>query len=114
MTFFHFLATLSLLVFTAAQEIDQTSTSSSSKATTEEGLPHQTQSIEYETSIQKSVAWLITQREADWGWRNDTPKVLVALQMSQSEELSHILPNSLEMQLSMKQMEIEIVTLLWR
>lgn len=84
------------------------------KATTE-SLPHHTQTSEYDSSIKKAIAWLITQRESDWGWRNDTPKVLIALQLAQADEQhSHILPTHLETQLSLKQMEVEIVTLLWR
>lgn len=73
------------------------------------------QNQEYETSLQKALAWLITQRDTDWGWRNDTPKVLIALQITAQHDSSNaVLPTHLEMQLSMKQMEIEIVTLLWR
>lgn len=71
--------------------------------------------VDYESSLQKALAWLITQRESDWGWRNDTPKVLIALQLvSQIGESNSILPTNLELQISSKQMEIEIVILLWR
>lgn len=105
--------TFSLFAFGYSQEMELQTVSATSKGTTE-ALPHHTQSSDYETSIQKALAWLITQREHDWGWRNDTPKVLIALQLAQNEDVSGILPTYLETQLSMKQMEVEIVTMLWR
>lgn len=86
-----------------------------STATTTDSLTRTSQIVEYETSIQKALAWLITQRESDWGWRNDTPKVLVALQLAKIDDFNNgIIPSQLELQLSSKQMEVEIVTLLWR
>lgn len=88
--------------------------SSASSYSTSPQTSRTTQTVEYETCIQKAIAWLITQREPNWGWRNDTPKVLVALQMAQNDELAGLLPSQLETQLSSKQMEVEIVTLLWR
>lgn len=91
-----------------------TTVESASSYSTSPQTSRTTQTVEYETCIQKAIAWLITQREPNWGWRNDTPKVLVALQMAQSDELTGLLPNQLETQLSSKQMEVEIVTLLWR
>lgn len=70
---------------------------------------------QYETTLQRALAWLITQRDTDYGWRNDTPKILTALQVaSQHDEATTFLPSYYEMQLSTKQMEIEIVILLWR
>lgn len=83
-------------------------------STTVDSVSRTSQIVEYETCIQKALAWLITQREPDWGWRNDTPKVLIALQLAQYEDVNGIIPNQLEIQLSSKQMEVEIVTLLWR
>ncbi|ENN78018.1 hypothetical protein YQE_05503, partial [Dendroctonus ponderosae] len=59
--------------------------------------------------IAHALAFLITQRESDWGWRNDTPKVLTALRMLQGRPTTN-----LELELSSKQMEIELVILLWR
>ncbi|XP_022907113.1 uncharacterized protein CG3556 [Onthophagus taurus] len=71
--------------------------------------------LECETSVQKALAWLVSQREPDYGWRNDTPKVITTLQLIQSnDDLKGLLPSSVEMQLSSKQMEVEIVVLLWR
>ncbi|XP_017769131.1 PREDICTED: uncharacterized protein CG3556 isoform X2 [Nicrophorus vespilloides] len=72
--------------------------------------------VEYETSMQRALAWLVTQRNQDYGWNNDTAKVLMALQLVQLEEatIASIVPAQLEMQLSMKQLEVEIVILLWR
>ncbi|XP_025835355.1 uncharacterized protein CG3556 [Agrilus planipennis] len=70
---------------------------------------------ESDNSLNKAVLWLIGQRESNWGWRNDTPKVLIALQLLQADpEVAHLLPNNYEMQLSAKQLEIETVILLWR
>lgn len=70
--------------------------------------PHPQQS-----SIQKALSWLVTQREANWSWRNDTPRVVTALLLA-GQEIHGLLENPLEMQLSSKQMEVEIVVLLWR
>lgn len=66
-----------------------------------------------QTSIQKALGWLVTQRETNWSWRNDTPKVVTALQLA-GQEVQGLLETPLEMQLSSKQMEVEIVVLLWR
>ncbi|XP_060533021.1 uncharacterized protein CG3556 isoform X2 [Cylas formicarius] len=68
----------------------------------------------YGTGVKKALAWLITQRGDDWGWRNDTPKVLTALQLAAEEEAVGLSPARHEIELSSKQMEIEIVILLWR
>lgn len=67
----------------------------------------------HQTSIQRALSWLVTQREPNWSWRNDTPKVVTALQLA-GHEINDLVDNQLEMQLSSKQMEIEIVVLLWR
>ncbi|XP_044763451.1 uncharacterized protein CG3556 [Coccinella septempunctata] len=89
-------------------------TSQTSKATTE-GVKYSSEYPEFETSVQKALSWLITQREVDWGWRNDTAKVLTALKLASiQEDLDPILPTQLETELSAKQLEIEIVILLWR
>ncbi|XP_066149142.1 uncharacterized protein CG3556 isoform X1 [Euwallacea fornicatus] len=69
-----------------------------------------------DNSIRKALNFLISQRESDWGWRNDTPKVLTALKLMQSygDLLKGLLPSALELQLSSKQMEVEIMIMLWR
>lgn len=84
--------------------------------TTESTTPNTTtsSSAEYENSVHKALAWLVSQRESDWGWRNDTPKVITALQLVQNDDLRSLLPSHIEMQLSAKQMEVEVVVLLWR
>lgn len=64
--------------------------------------------------MQRALAWLITQRDLHYGWHNDTPKVLMALQLVQLEDSASILPTQLEILLSTKQMEVETVILLWR
>lgn len=66
-----------------------------------------------QTCMQRALSWLVTQREANWSWRNDTPKVVTSLQLA-GHEGHGLLENLLEMQLSSKQMEVEIVVLLWR
>lgn len=90
----------------------------STRVTTDASSPipsSTTPNIDFEGSVQKALSWLVSQRESDWGWRNETPAVLMALQLAkQTRDSNSILPNALEMQLSAKQMEIEIVTLLWR
>ncbi|KAJ8956346.1 hypothetical protein NQ318_015084, partial [Aromia moschata] len=75
---------------------------------------HHHRDPKYDTSVQRALSWLVTQRETNWGWRNDTPKVLTALQLAPQEETAALLPTQLEMQLSFKQLEVEIVVLLWR
>lgn len=82
---------------------------------TTEGVKYSSEYPEFETSVQKALSWLITQRETDWSWRNDTAKVLTALKLAAiQDDLNPILPTQLETELSSKQLEIEIVILLWR
>ncbi|XP_050314307.1 uncharacterized protein CG3556 isoform X2 [Anthonomus grandis grandis] len=84
--------------------------------TTEPVLEKNNKKHNIEKSVKSALRFLISQRETDWGWRNDTPKVLTALKLLQAYEdvLDGLLPNSYELQLSSKQMEIEIVIMLWR
>lgn len=76
-------------------------------------LQQQPSPYSQQTSMQRALSWLVTQREANWSWRNDTPKVLTALQLA-GQEMNGLSQTPLEMQLSSKQMEVEIVVLLWR
>lgn len=81
---------------------------------TTDSLRTTSESSEPETPIQKALTWLINQREANWGWRNDTPKALAALQLASYDDNGIAMPSQVEMQLSTKQLEVEIVILLWR
>lgn len=72
-----------------------------------------------DSSLERAQAWLSTQRAQDWGWHNDTPLVTLALQLSNGagvhgEDALSMTSGSLETQLSAKQMEVEILILLWR
>ncbi|GJQ83465.1 hypothetical protein Trydic_g8590 [Trypoxylus dichotomus] len=87
---------------------------SSNIVTISSSFPVSSSGSEYESSVQRALVWLVSQRENDWGWRNDTPKVITALQLVQNDDLRGLLPGHVEMQLSAKQMEVEIVVLLWR
>ncbi|XP_049824828.1 uncharacterized protein CG3556 isoform X2 [Aethina tumida] len=111
MAYFSFFVFSSLLVLTLAKDFNTTrydarETTEPSRLTTD----YQNQ----ETALRRALSWLTTQREGNWGWRNDTPKVLTALQLVDREEAASILPSYLEIQLSTKQMEVEIVVMLWR
>lgn len=72
-----------------------------------------------DSALERAQAWLSTQRAQDWGWHNDTPLVTLALQLSNGagvhgEDALSMTSGSLETQLSAKQMEVEILILLWR
>lgn len=70
---------------------------------------------EAEAIFSRAAAWLWSQRDKDAGWGNDTHRVVLALRLGNlSREDNVPLQPSLELQLSGKQMELEIVLLLWR
>ncbi|XP_023029412.1 uncharacterized protein CG3556 [Leptinotarsa decemlineata] len=126
MVYLPLIVAFSLVAFGYSQDLELQHTSSDSttfKGTTESikfGTtldPHQLQQQnpeKSESSIQRALSWLVTQRESNWGWRNDTPKVLTALQLAPHEEIGRLMPDPYEIQLSFKQMEVEVVVLLWR
>ncbi|XP_072392743.1 uncharacterized protein CG3556 [Diabrotica undecimpunctata] len=89
-------------------------TTESLRSTTTTSDPQEKDKGPETSRVLKALSWLVTQRESDWGWRNDTPKVLTALQLAPREESPRQTADPLEMQLSLKQMEVEIVVLLWR
>lgn len=65
--------------------------------------------------MERATAWLWTQRDKDAGWGNDTHRVLLVLRLGNLSREDNIAPVApLELQLSSKQMELEIVLLLWR
>ncbi|XP_033223925.1 uncharacterized protein CG3556 isoform X2 [Belonocnema kinseyi] len=70
---------------------------------------------EAEAILERATLWLWSQRDKDAGWKNDTHRILLALRLANLSKDDNIPPAaSLEMQLSTKQMELEIVLLLWR
>lgn len=71
--------------------------------------------IEAETILERATTWLWNQRDKDAGWGNDTHRVLLALRLANlSRDDNTPTQASLDIQLSGKQMELEIVLLLWR
>ena len=66
--------------------------------------------------LEKASAWLWSQRDKDAGWGNDSHRVLLALRLGNLSREENFIPSpaSLEMQLSSKQLELELVLLLWR
>ncbi|XP_013188312.2 uncharacterized protein CG3556 [Amyelois transitella] len=62
-------------------------------------------------AIQKALQYLLQQRQPDWGWGNDTHHVMLTLQLANNTG-KEIEQQGLEMQLSAKQMEIEILLMI--
>lgn len=70
---------------------------------------------EAEVILDRAVTWLWSQRDKNAGWDNDTHRVLLALRLGNLTREDNVPPSTpLELQLSEKQMELEIVLLLWR
>ncbi|XP_063929728.1 uncharacterized protein CG3556 [Zophobas morio] len=113
MVYLPLIVSISLVAFGYSQDIELQTPTYTSKGTTD-SFRSTSENPEHESTIQKALAWLITQRESNWGWRNDTPKALTALQLASYDDLGVAFPNLIEMQLSTKQLEVEIVVLLWR
>ncbi|CAD1478276.1 unnamed protein product, partial [Heterotrigona itama] len=68
-----------------------------------------------ENIFERATAWLWSQRNKDAGWGNDTHRVLLVLRLGNLSREDNVAPAApLELQLSSKQMELEIVLLLWR
>jgi hypothetical protein len=68
-------------------------------------------------SIQKALDWLKEKRSNDYSWSNDTPMVILAKELSGVRDLSEIdghiqQISDLEDLLSIKQMDIEMLTIL--
>ncbi|XP_020277945.1 uncharacterized protein CG3556 isoform X2 [Pseudomyrmex gracilis] len=71
--------------------------------------------IEAETILERAATWLWGQRDKDAGWGNDTHQVLLVLRLANLSRDDNVAPPApLELQLTAKQMELEIVLLLWR
>ncbi|XP_076169175.1 uncharacterized protein CG3556 isoform X2 [Ptiloglossa arizonensis] len=70
---------------------------------------------EAEGILERATAWLWSQRDKDAGWGNDTHRVLLVLRLGNLSREDNVAPAPpLELQLSSKQMELEIVMQLWR
>lgn len=70
---------------------------------------------EAETILERATTWLWSQRDKDAGWGNDTHRVLLVLRLANLSRDDNTAPTApLELQLIAKQMELEIVLLLWR
>ncbi|KAK1116534.1 hypothetical protein K0M31_018996 [Melipona bicolor] len=68
-----------------------------------------------ENILERATAWLWSQRNKDAGWGNDTHRVLLVLRLGNLSREDNVAPAApLELQLSSKQMELEIVLFLWR
>ncbi|KAG7212213.1 hypothetical protein KM043_012548 [Ampulex compressa] len=71
--------------------------------------------VEAETILERATTWLWSQRDKDAGWGNDTHRVLLVLRLGNLSRDDNVAPPApAELQLSSKQMELEIVLLLWR
>ncbi|XP_011147479.1 uncharacterized protein CG3556 isoform X1 [Harpegnathos saltator] len=70
---------------------------------------------EAETILERAATWLWSQRDKDAGWGNDTHRVLLVLRLANLSRDDNVAPPApLELQLTAKQMELEIVLSLWR
>lgn len=71
--------------------------------------------IEAEAILERAATWLWSQRDKDAGWGNETHGVLLVLRLANLSRDDNVAPPApLELQLTAKQMELEIVLLLWR
>ncbi|XP_057318775.1 uncharacterized protein CG3556 isoform X2 [Microplitis mediator] len=70
---------------------------------------------EVESMVSRATTWLWYQRDQDAGWFNNTHWVLLALRLANLSRADNNPSSvSVELQLSNKQLELEIVVLLWR
>ena len=70
---------------------------------------------EAETILERAATWLWSQRDKDASWGNDTHRVVLVLRLANLSRDDNVAPPApLELQLIAKQMELEIVLLLWR
>ncbi|XP_045539092.1 uncharacterized protein CG3556 [Papilio machaon] len=85
-----------------------TSTSTTPAPTT---VVWETETLNEGQAIQKALQYLLQHRQPDWGWGNDTHHVMLTLQLANNTG-KEIEQQGLEMQLSAKQMEIEILLMM--
>ncbi|XP_061722631.1 uncharacterized protein CG3556 isoform X1 [Cydia pomonella] len=71
----------------------------------------ETKTLNEGQAIQKALQYLLQHRQPDWGWGNDTHDVMLTLQLANNTG-KEIEQQGLEMQLSAKQMEIEILLMM--
>ncbi|XP_050667132.1 uncharacterized protein CG3556 isoform X2 [Leptidea sinapis] len=71
----------------------------------------ETETLNEGQAIQKALQYLQQHRQPDWGWGNDTHHVMLTLQLANNTG-KEIEQQGLEMQLSAKQMEIEILLMM--
>ncbi|XP_066601325.1 uncharacterized protein CG3556 [Prorops nasuta] len=68
-----------------------------------------------ESILERGTSWLWSQRDRNAAWGNDTHLAVLALRLANLSRDDDYAPQaSIELQLSAKQMELEIVWLLWR
>ncbi|XP_077272055.1 uncharacterized protein CG3556 isoform X1 [Temnothorax americanus] len=95
-----------LCVFSRAEENCRSSASNSEVTLAD---------AEAETILERAATWLWSQRDKDASWGNDTHRVLLVLRLANLSRDDNVAPPApLELQLIAKQMELEIVLLLWR
>lgn len=58
----------------------------------------------------RAAQWLVSRRQSNWGWDSDTARVLITLQLA---NISWLNPQNLSSQLSIKQLEIDVLLGLW-
>ncbi|KAL4711803.1 hypothetical protein ACJJTC_005972, partial [Scirpophaga incertulas] len=103
-----------LLVFAYGQTETEPPTTSTTKAPSTSAPSSTTaweETLNEGQAIQKALQYLLQHRQPDWGWGNDTHHVMLTLQLANNTG-KEIEQQSLEMQLSAKQMEIEILLMM--
>ncbi|XP_072934630.1 uncharacterized protein CG3556 [Epargyreus clarus] len=90
--------------------ITKATTTTSAPTTIAEGQ-WETETLNEGQAIQKALQYLLAHRQPDWGWGNDTHHVMLTMQLANNTG-KEIEQQGLEMQLSAKQMEIEILLMM--
>ncbi|XP_012552500.1 uncharacterized protein CG3556 [Bombyx mori] len=86
-------------------------TKSSTTASPPTSVTWEAETLNEGQAIQKALQYLLNHRQADWGWGNDTHNVMLTLQLANNTG-KEIEQQGLEMQLSAKQMEIEVLLMM--
>ncbi|CAG4934102.1 unnamed protein product [Colias eurytheme] len=111
----HTLPPLCALLVVASTAIAQTETEApttrAASSTPASTVLWETEPLNEGQAIQKALQYLLNHRQLDWGWGNDTHHVMLTLQLANNTG-KEIEQQSLEMQLSAKQMEIEILLMM--
>ncbi|GBP17627.1 Uncharacterized protein CG3556 [Eumeta japonica] len=93
-------------IATKSPPLTSTATSSPSSVAWEKA-----HKAEVQQAVQRALQYLVQHRQPDWGWGNETHHVMLTLQLANNTG-KEIEQQSLEMQLSAKQMEIEILLMM--